>query len=137
MAIKIGINGFGRIGRLVFRIIAETHKDIEIVAINDLVPADNLAYLLKYDTVHRQANFDVRAEDNALIVNEKKTLVCSERDPANLPWNPQVYSQVRKMQQNIFKQALKELSLQHPEKGISLHLLWVLTMRHMIQKIIP
>lgn len=86
MAIKIGINGFGRIGRLVFRIIAETHKNIEVVAINDLVPADNLAYLLKYDSVHHRPNFEVRAEGNNLIVNENKTQVFSERDPANLPW---------------------------------------------------
>ncbi len=86
MAIRIGINGFGRIGRLVFRIITETHKNIEIVAINDLVPAENLAYLLKYDSVHQQANFDVRAEGNSLIVNENKVEVLSERDPANLPW---------------------------------------------------
>ncbi|NGX37652.1 MAG: Glyceraldehyde-3-phosphate dehydrogenase 1 [Chlamydiae bacterium] len=86
MAIRIGINGFGRIGRLVFRIIAEKHKNVEVVAINDLVPADNLAYLLKYDSVHHRPDFDVRSEGNNLIVNEYKTQVLSERDPANLPW---------------------------------------------------
>ncbi|NGX39611.1 MAG: Glyceraldehyde-3-phosphate dehydrogenase 1 [Chlamydiae bacterium] len=86
MAIRIGINGFGRIGRLVFRIITETHKNIEVVAVNDLVPAENLAYLLKYDSVHHKPDFSVRAEGDSLIVNEKKTLVCSERDPTNLPW---------------------------------------------------
>ena len=86
MAIRIAINGFGRIGRLAFRIIAETHKNIEVVAINDIVPADNLAYLLKYDSVHRSPGFDVRAEDNNLVVNEYKTHVLSERDPAKLPW---------------------------------------------------
>jgi len=86
MALRIGINGFGRIGRLVYRIIAETHKDIEVVAINDLVPADNLAYLLKYDSVHRAPSCEIRSEGNALIVNEYKTQVLSERDPTNLPW---------------------------------------------------
>ncbi|NGX58877.1 MAG: Glyceraldehyde-3-phosphate dehydrogenase 1 [Chlamydiae bacterium] len=86
MAIRIAINGFGRIGRLVFRIIAETHKNLEIVAINDLVPADNLAYLLKYDSVHRSPDFDVREEGGAIVVNEDKTAVFSERDPAKLPW---------------------------------------------------
>lgn len=86
MAIRIGINGFGRIGRLVYRIIAETHKNIEVVAINDLVPAENLTYLLKYDSVHRQPNLDIRCEGNNLIVNENKTQVLAQRDPASLPW---------------------------------------------------
>lgn len=86
MAIRIGINGFGRIGRLAFRKICEEHKNIEIVAINDLVPAPNLAYLLKYDSVHGRPTFDVRAEGDNIIVNENKTQVLSERDPANLPW---------------------------------------------------
>lgn len=86
MAIRIGINGFGRIGRLVYRIIAETHKNVEIVAINDLVPADNLAYLLKYDSVHRSPTFSVHADGEELVVNEYRTKVLSERDPANLPW---------------------------------------------------
>lgn len=86
MAIRIGINGFGRIGRLVFRIMAEQHKNVEIVAINDLVPADNLGYLLKYDSVHRKPDFEVRVEGESLIVNENRTQVLSERDPAKLPW---------------------------------------------------
>lgn len=86
MAIRIGINGFGRIGRLAFRKICEEHKNVEIVAINDLVPADNLAYLLKYDSVHGKPKFDVRSENDTLIVNENKTRVLSERDPAKLPW---------------------------------------------------
>src|SRR3990170_8153135 len=86
MAIRIGINGFGRIGRLVYRIIAETHKNIEIVAINDLVPADNLAYLLKHDSVHRKPNFDVKPDGDNIVVNGYRTRVLSERDPANLPW---------------------------------------------------
>lgn len=86
MAIRIGINGFGRIGRLVYRIIAEQHKNIEIVAINDLVPADNLGYLLKHDSVHGKPDFDVRVEGDTIIVNESHTHVLSERDPAKLPW---------------------------------------------------
>jgi len=86
MPIKIAINGFGRIGRLVYRIIAEQHEDIEVVAINDLVPADNLAYLLKYDSVHRRPNLKITEEDSCLIVNGRRTKVCSERDPVKLPW---------------------------------------------------
>ncbi len=87
MTVKIAINGFGRIGRLVFRIIAEQHQDIEIVAINDLVPADNLAYLLRHDSVHRSPKtLKVEAKDDAIVVNGRKTRVVSERDPSRLPW---------------------------------------------------
>lgn len=88
MPTKIAINGFGRIGRLVLRIIFLTKdKDIEVVAINDLVPADNLAYLLKYDSIHRQASLDIKAEgENTLIVNGKRIAVLAEKDPAALPW---------------------------------------------------
>lgn len=84
--IKIAINGFGRIGRLVYRILAEHHGHVEIVAINDLVPADNLAYLLKYDSVHRSPPFSVASEGEALVVGGYKTIVFGEKDPANLPW---------------------------------------------------
>jgi glyceraldehyde 3-phosphate dehydrogenase len=87
MTVRIAINGFGRIGRLVFRIIAERHHDkIEVVAINDLVPPENLAYLLKYDSVHRQPSFDIKVEGPHLVVGGKKTLVISEKDPTQLPW---------------------------------------------------
>lgn len=86
MTIKVAINGFGRIGRLVFRIIKEKYSGLEVVAINDLVPAENLAYLLKFDSVHRRAPFQITAEGDTLVVNGKKTLVCSERDPTKLPW---------------------------------------------------
>ncbi len=86
MHTKIAINGFGRIGRLVFRIIREKFANVDIVAINDLVPADNLAYLLKYDSVHRRPSFSVEAEGDYLIVNGKKTKVFSEKDPSKLPW---------------------------------------------------
>src|SRR5580692_9792711 len=86
MQMKIAINGFGRIGRLVFRIIREKFHKIDIVAINDVVPADNLAYLLKHDTVHRSPQFSVKAEEDHLLVDGKKTLVLCERDPSQLPW---------------------------------------------------
>lgn len=85
MATRVAINGFGRIGRLVLRQ-ASKRDDIEVVAINDLVPADNLAYLLKYDSTHGRFEGDVKAEEEALIVNGKKILVLSEKDPQNLPW---------------------------------------------------
>ncbi len=86
MAIKVFINGFGRIGRLVFRAIAENHSSskIEIVAINDLVPADNLAYLLKYDSVHGRSKLEVSSDNDHLIVNGKKIRVFSEKDPLAL-----------------------------------------------------
>ncbi len=89
MAIRVGINGFGRIGRLVYRIAAE--QGIEVVAVNDLVPADNLAYLLKYDTMHRQFMLggkpaDVSATETSFTVNGKVTKTMAEKDPAKLPW---------------------------------------------------
>ena len=86
--IKIGINGFGRIGRLVFRA-ACTHEDIEVVGINDLVPVDYMAYMLKYDTMHGRFNgtVDFDAEKSLLIVNGKAIRVTAEKDPANLKWN--------------------------------------------------
>lgn len=85
MTTKIAINGFGRIGRLVFRLILE-RNDMEVVAINDIVSPDNLAYLLKYDTVHGKLDSEVRLDGDTLIVNGKKTKVLAERDPAKLPW---------------------------------------------------
>jgi glyceraldehyde 3-phosphate dehydrogenase len=86
MPIKVAINGFGRIGRLVFRILHESYPDIEVVAVNDLVPPDNLAYLLKFDSVHRSPSFNIKAEGDYLNVDGKKSLVLSEKDPAKLPW---------------------------------------------------
>jgi glyceraldehyde 3-phosphate dehydrogenase len=84
--IKIAINGFGRIGRMVYRNLHESYPDVEVVAVNDLVPADNLAYLLKYDSVHGRPNFNIRAEGDSLVVDNKSTRVFSEKDPAKLPW---------------------------------------------------
>lgn len=85
MAIKIAINGFGRIGRLVFRE-AINHSEFEVVAVNDLTDAHQLAHLLKYDSIHGIFDGEVQSEDNAFIVNGKRVQVLSEKDPANLPW---------------------------------------------------
>lgn len=86
MTIRIGINGFGRIGRLVMRAAAQ-RDDIEVVAINDLLDTDYIAYLLKYDSTHGTFSGDVSVDNNALIVDGKKVRITSERDPANLAWN--------------------------------------------------
>jgi len=87
MAIKVGINGFGRIGRMVFRAVTKDFPNIEIVAINDLLDADYLAYMLKYDSVHGNFKGDIAVEGGAMIVNGKKIRLTAERDPANLKWN--------------------------------------------------
>ena len=86
MTIKVGINGFGRIGRIVFRA-AQKRSDIEIVAINDLLDADYMAYMLKYDSTHGRFDGTVEVKDGHLIVNGKKIRVTAERDPANLKWD--------------------------------------------------
>jgi len=97
MAVKVAINGFGRIGRLVFRALVEqgmVGKDIEVVAVGDIVPADNLAYLLKYDSSQGRFNGTAgskksaadKAEDDVLVVNGKDILVVSAKDPSQLPW---------------------------------------------------
>ena len=87
--IKVGINGFGRIGRFVFRAAVENRSDIQIVGINDLCPVDYLAYMLKYDTMHGQfsGTIDFCTEENVLIVNGQKIRVTAERNPADLKWN--------------------------------------------------
>ncbi|MDF7667542.1 glyceraldehyde-3-phosphate dehydrogenase [Orbaceae bacterium ESL0727] len=86
MTIKVGINGFGRIGRIVFRA-AQKRSDIEIVAINDLLDVEYMAYMLKYDSTHGRFDGSVEVKDGKLIVNGKTIRVTSERDPANLKWN--------------------------------------------------
>jgi glyceraldehyde 3-phosphate dehydrogenase len=86
MAIKVGINGFGRIGRMAFRAIAKDFPEIEVVAINDLLEPNYLAYMLKYDSVHGRFNGDISVEGNNLIVNGKKIRLTAEKDPANLKW---------------------------------------------------
>jgi glyceraldehyde 3-phosphate dehydrogenase len=97
MAVKVAINGFGRIGRLVFRAMVEqglVGKDVEVVAVGDIVPADNLAYLLKYDSIQGRFSGQVgseksaaeKAEDDVLVVNGAKIQVVSAKEPAQLPW---------------------------------------------------
>lgn len=87
MAIKIGINGFGRIGRMAFRAIAKEFQDMEVVAINDLLEPDYLAYMLKHDSVHGRFDGDVSVDNGTLIVNGNKIRLTAERDPANLKWD--------------------------------------------------
>ena len=85
--VKLGINGFGRIGRMVFRAAYENFAgEIEVVGINDLLDADYLAYMLKYDSVHGPFSGDVKAEGNYLVVDGKKIQVFAEKDPANITW---------------------------------------------------
>ena len=87
MTIKVGINGFGRIGRMVFRAAAQDFPDIEIVGINDLLEPDYLAYMLKHDSVHGKFKGDIAVEGNTLVVNGKKIRLTQLRDPAELKWN--------------------------------------------------
>ena len=86
MAVRVGINGFGRIGRLVFRVMAAKPQDYEIVAINDLSDAKHLALLLKYDSVHGRFDGTVEVAEGGLLVNGRHIRITQERDPANLPW---------------------------------------------------
>lgn len=87
MAITIGINGFGRIGRLVFRAILERQDtDFDVVAVNDLTDAETLAHLFKYDSVHGVYPGEVSVDGNELVIDGDRFKVCSERDPSNLPW---------------------------------------------------
>jgi glyceraldehyde 3-phosphate dehydrogenase len=86
MAVRVGINGFGRIGRLVFRALAARPEDFEVAAINDLSDAKHLALLLKYDSVHGPFKGTVEAAEKALVVNGKEIKILTEKDPAALPW---------------------------------------------------
>jgi glyceraldehyde 3-phosphate dehydrogenase len=86
MAVRVGINGFGRIGRLVFRAMAAAPEDFEVVAINDLSDAKHLALLLKYDSVHGRFKGTVEVAEGGLVVNGKHIKITTEKDPANLPW---------------------------------------------------
>ena len=86
MAIKVGINGFGRIGRMTFRAVTKEFKDIEVVAINDLLEPDYLAYMLKYDSVHGNFPGEIKVDGNTLIVNGKKIRLTAIKDPAELKW---------------------------------------------------
>ncbi|HEB55338.1 MAG TPA: type I glyceraldehyde-3-phosphate dehydrogenase [Gammaproteobacteria bacterium] len=86
MTIKVGINGFGRIGRMVFRAVYNDFNDIEIVGINDLLDAEYLAYMLKYDSVHGRFAHEVSSEAGAMIVDGRKIRLTAERDPSDLKW---------------------------------------------------
>jgi glyceraldehyde 3-phosphate dehydrogenase len=86
MAIKVGINGFGRIGRLLYRAALEKKAKIDFVAVNDLTDAKTMAHLLKYDSVHGRLPFEVKAEKDAMIVDGKRLPVLAQSDPAKLPW---------------------------------------------------
>ena len=86
MSVRIAINGFGRIGRMVLRE-ANKNPNVEIVAINDLVPSDNLAYLLKYDSTHGRFNGEVLSVQNSIEINGKKIECLAEKNPSDLPWN--------------------------------------------------
>ena len=85
MSVRVGINGFGRIGRLVFREM-EKRDGIEVVAINDLTDAKTLAHLLKYDSVHKKFDGEVSAKESSIVVNGREIKISAEKDPANLPW---------------------------------------------------
>ena len=87
MAIKVGINGFGRIGRMAFRAIAKDFPELEVVAINDLLDADYLAYMLKYDSVHGNFKGEIGVDGNNMVVNGKKIRLTAETDPSNLKWS--------------------------------------------------
>src|SRR5512137_2664099 len=87
MTIKVGINGFGRIGRMVFRAAARDFKDIEIVGINDLLEPDYLAYMLQYDSVHGRFQGSIAVEGSNLIVNGRKIRLTAVKDPTELKWN--------------------------------------------------
>ena len=86
MTIKVGINGFGRIGRMAFRAISKDFPDIEVVGINDLLDADYLAYMLQYDSVHGNFDGDISVDGSNLVVKGKKIRLTAERDPADLKW---------------------------------------------------
>ena len=137
MAVKIAINGFGRIGRLVFRALVEqgmVGKDIEVVAVGDIVPADNLAYLVKYDSIQGRFKGEVsskksapdKLEDDVLIVNGKEIKVVSAKSPAELPWkalgvdlvieSTGLFTDVEKAQGHITAGA-KKVIISAPAKG--------------------
>ena len=97
MAIKVGINGFGRIGRMVFRAAVQNFPNIEVVGINDLLEPDYLAYMLKYDSVHGRFKGDIAVDGNTLIVNGKRIRLTAHKDPALLAWGDIGADVVRKV----------------------------------------
>ncbi|MFH1768859.1 MAG: glyceraldehyde 3-phosphate dehydrogenase NAD-binding domain-containing protein, partial [Candidatus Omnitrophota bacterium] len=113
MAVKIAINGFGRIGRHVFKL-AFDKKDIEVVAVNDLTDAKTLAHLLKYDSIYGRYSKSVKAESDGIIVDGKKIAVLSEKDPKNLPWKEMAVDVVIEST-GVFRK--KEQVMWHVEAG--------------------
>ncbi|GEO28118.1 glyceraldehyde-3-phosphate dehydrogenase [Alicyclobacillus acidoterrestris] len=126
MTIHIGINGFGRIGRNVFRAAME-RTDVEIVAVNDLTDAQTLAMLLKYDSVHGNLTADVTAEDNHIVVNGKKVQVLAEREPGKIPWgkigvelvveSTGLFTDKRKAEAHITQGGAKKVIISAPAKN--------------------
>lgn len=137
---RIAINGFGRIGRLVLRNAIE-RTDLQVIAINDVVSSDILAYLFKYDSVHGAFPGKVEHTDNSIIVNGKEIKVISERDPAKLPWKELSIDYVvestglfitAELAGNIWKQGLKGYLFLLLQKAISQLMSWVLTIKNII-----
>jgi glyceraldehyde 3-phosphate dehydrogenase len=114
MTLKIGINGFGRIGRMVFRAAVQNFQDIEVVAINDLLEPDYLAYMLRYDSVHGRFQGEVAVDGNTLLVNGRRIRLTQEKDPANLKWG-QVEAQVVVESTGLF--LTKETAQKHLDAG--------------------
>lgn len=115
MAVKVGINGFGRIGRNAFKVMVDKYSDeIDVVAINDLTDPKTLAHLLKYDSIFGQFNGTVEVTDGAIVVNGKEIKIVAERDPANLPWGDMGVEVVLEST-GIFR--TKELASKHLEAG--------------------
>jgi glyceraldehyde 3-phosphate dehydrogenase len=126
MAVKVGINGFGRIGRNVFRA-ALNRPDVDIVAVNDLTDAETLAMLLEYDSVHGRLNADIKADGNVIIVNGRRIQVLAERDPGNLPWkdlgvdivveSTGFFTDKSKAEAHITRGGAKKVIISAPAKG--------------------
>ena len=131
--IKVGINGFGRIGRITFRIILE-RDDMEVVAINDLLTIDQLAYLLKYDSVHGKLNDEISTRDNNLVVNGKEIRVTSIKNPSDLNWNgvgvevvaecTGIFTTMEKAELHI-KGGAKKVAVSAPSKDIPMFVMGV------------
>ena len=133
MALKLAINGFGRIGRLVFRE-AMKHDEFEVVAVNDLTDAGQLAHLLKYDSVHGIYDAEVNADEDSFVVNGQRVKVYAEKDPAQLPWGElgvdvvlECTGRFRSMEEvgKHIEAGAKKRFYQHQQKEQCLHLLWV------------
>ena len=131
--IKVGINGFGRIGRLVFRA-AMTRNDIEIVGINDLIDVDYMVYMLKYDTMHGRFNGTAEAKDGKLVVNGQAIRVTAEKDPANLKWDEVGAEYVVESTGLFLTKEKAEAHIKAGPKTIPRCSLWVSTTRNMPAK---